>query len=46
MALNFKTKEGYRKWTAHGHIHGEFKKAPGNQRITIGGKPHKVMHTR
>jgi len=42
--LNFKSKEAYRKWLAHGHIHGEFKKTPGNRRIKIRGKVHKVKH--
>ena len=34
------------KWLAAGHIHGYFKKAPGNQRIKIRGKIHKVKHIR
>jgi len=44
MTLNFKTKAGYRKWLAFGHIHKVFKKTPGHQKITIRGKPHKVFH--
>ena len=43
-ALHFKTKKGYMKWLAHGHISGVFEKTPGNQKIFIDGKPHKVKH--
>lgn len=41
---NFKSMEAYRKWLSFGNIHGMFKNTPGNQRITIRGKPHKVIH--
>jgi hypothetical protein len=41
-AVNFKSKEGYRKWLAFGHIH---KKFHGKQKVTIRGKPHTVKHT-
>lgn len=44
--LNFKNKESYQKYLAHGHIHGEFKMSPGNTPIKIAGKPHKVKHTK
>lgn len=43
--LNFKTKEGYKKWIAYGHIHGVFKKH-GHTNIKIRGKAHKVIHTK
>ena len=46
MVLNFKSKASYGRWLAYGHIHGVFKKTPGNQRIKIRGKAHKVKHTR
>jgi len=42
--IDFKSKEDYNKWLAYGHIHGQFKKTPGNQKIRIGGKVHKVKH--
>jgi hypothetical protein len=42
--LHFKSKTGYRKWLAAGHIHGYFAKTPGHQKIVIRGKPHKVKH--
>ena len=44
--MNFKSKESYRRWLAYGHIHGVFKKTPGNVNVYIRGKPHKVKHTR
>jgi hypothetical protein len=44
--MNFKTKKDYDKWLSHGHIHKEFERTPGYQRITIGGKPHRVCHKR
>lgn len=42
--MHFKTKKGYQNWLAYGHIHGVFEETPGHQRVTIGGKPHKVEH--
>lgn len=42
--MKFKSKEGYRKWLAYGHIHGDFERTPGHQKVTIAGKPHKVKH--
>ena len=42
--LHFKSKAGYKKWLAFGHMHGAFKKAPGHQRIMIRGRVHKVKH--
>lgn len=44
--MNFKSKTAYKKWLAHGHASGVFKATPGNQKITIRGKPHKVRHER
>jgi hypothetical protein len=41
---NFKSKDAYKKWLAYGHIHGQFAKTPGHQRIKIHGKRHKVHH--
>jgi hypothetical protein len=42
--LHFKSKSGYQKWLAYGHMHGAFKKVPGHQKIVIHGKSHKVKH--
>jgi hypothetical protein len=42
--MNFKSKSGYQKWLAYGHMHvPDFGKTP--QKITIKGKTHKVAHT-
>lgn len=41
--LHFKNKKSYRKWLAYGHMHHEFD-VPGNKRIYIHGKLHKVKH--
>jgi hypothetical protein len=46
MVLHFKNKEAYHKWLAYGNMHGDFARVAGNQRIDIGGKPHKVKHRR
>jgi len=42
---HFKSRAGYQKWLAYGHIHGHFK-VPGVQRVYIRGKLHKVKHRR
>lgn len=42
---NFKSKAGYKRWLAYGHIHKVFARTPGNQMIKIKGKKHKVRHT-
>ncbi len=42
--MNFKNEGAYKKWLAYGHMHGDFEKTPGNQPVSIQGKPHKVMH--
>lgn len=41
---NFKSKEAYRKNLAYGHMHNIFEKTPGNFKVKIRGKPHKVQH--
>lgn len=41
---HFKSYEAYRRWLAYGHIHGDFKKTPGHQRVFIRGKERKVKH--
>ncbi len=46
MVRNFKSKQGYMKWLAYGHMHKVFEKTPGDQIIKIHGKPHKVKHLR
>lgn len=44
-AINFKSKAGYKKWLAYGHMHiPDFGK--GKQKIKIAGKAHKVKHTK
>jgi hypothetical protein len=43
-AMNFKSKGAYQKWLGYGHASGEFAKTPGNQKVSIQGKPHKVEH--
>jgi hypothetical protein len=44
--LHFKSKAGYGKWLAFGHMHGAFARVPGDARTFIAGKPHKVKHKR
>jgi len=40
---NFKSKAGYKRWLAYGHIHVKgFGKTP--EKIKIRGKSHKVSH--
>lgn len=43
-AMNFKSNAAYKKWLAYGHASGEFAKTPGNQKVSIKGKPKKVQH--
>lgn len=43
-SMNFKSGEAYKKWLAYGHIHGDFANTPGNQKVAIKGKSHKVKH--
>ena len=40
----FKSKEAYRRWTAYRHIHGI--EAPNLHEVVVGGKRHKVKHSR
>ena len=40
----FKSKEAYRKWNAYRHIHGI--PAPGLKEAIVGGKRHKVKHSK
>lgn len=42
--MNFKSKAAYKKWLAHGHIHGEFAATPGHQKVSIKGESRKVEH--
>jgi hypothetical protein len=42
---HFKSKAGYHKWLAYGHMHGDFK-VPGVQKVYIRGRLHKVLHGR
>ena len=41
--VNFKSKGDYNKWLAYGHATGIFNK-PGNKKVFIRGKSHKVKH--
>jgi hypothetical protein len=43
--LHFKSKTGYHKWLAFGHMHGAFK-VKGNQKIFIRGRPVIVKHSK
>ena len=45
-SVNFKSKKAYQKWLAYGHIHGDFVKTPGNLKVSIRGRRHKVKHKR
>lgn len=40
----FRSKEAYRRWSAHRHIHGI--PAPHLKSVIIGGKKHKVKHSK
>ena len=56
--LHFKSKAGYKKWLAYGHMRTKtgkmaksrkvsvFAKTPGNSKIYIRGKVHKVKHSK
>lgn len=41
---HFSSPRAYLKWLAFGHIHGSFKRVPGNQLIVIHGRRHNVRH--
>ena len=43
-AMNFKSPAAYKAWLAYGHATGEFERTPGNQPVSIKGKPHTVQH--
>lgn len=43
--LHFKTKAGYDRWEAYGHMHHVFKDKD-KPKIVIAGKPHAVMHSK
>ena len=45
MARNFRSRAAYQRWLAYGHIHGDFARVPGYQRVSIRGKPHHVVHS-
>ncbi len=40
----FKDEESYRRWNAYRHIHGI--EAPNLKYVTVGGKRHKVKHSK
>lgn len=44
--MNFRSKEAYLRWLRYGHATGVFEKTPGNVKVKIRGKPHKVKHVR
>lgn len=44
--MRFKNKEAYRNWLAYGHGTRVFERTPGNQSVSIAGKPHRVKHKR
>lgn len=46
MVRNFRSMTAYKRWLAYGHIHKVFEDTPGNQRIKIRGRAHKVKHSR
>ena len=45
-AMHFKSKAAYRRWLAYGHATGVFEKTPGDVKVYIRGKKHKVKHVR
>lgn len=44
-ARNFRNVAAYKKWLAYGHMHGAFKKSPGNTPVKIKGKARRVKHS-
>lgn len=43
--LHFKSKSGFRRWTAYGHMHGAMgHKRKGFPTVKIRGKTHRVKH--
>lgn len=43
-SIHFNSKEAYKKWLGYGHATGIFERTPGNQKVSIEGKNHKVKH--
>jgi len=43
--VHFKSKAGYKRWVAYGHIHNKFKGGAG-ERVVIAGRPHRVRHSK
>jgi hypothetical protein len=41
--VNFKSKAGYERWLAYGHMHSLFH---GVENVTIRGKKHVVKHSK
>ena len=44
VPIHFKSKVGYRKWLAYGHMHVKGFGKKHREKIVIAGKPHKVKH--
>lgn len=43
-SMNFKSPGAYHKWLGYVHATGLAESTPGNQKVSIGGQPHKVQH--
>ena len=43
-SMNFKSPGAYHKWLGYVHATGLAESTPGNQKVSIGGQPHKVEH--
>lgn len=43
-SMNFKSPGAYQKWLGYVHATGLAESTPGHQKVSIGGKPHKVEH--
>lgn len=43
-SLNFKSSGAYNKWLGYVHANKLAENTPGNQKVSIGGEPHKVKH--
>jgi len=43
-SLNFKSSGAYNKWLGYVHANKLAENTPGNQKVSIGGQPHKVNH--
>lgn len=42
--MNFKSPAAYKAWLGYVHATGKAEATPGHQKVSIGGKPHKVQH--